>query len=66
MSLAELAKQSGGKKVNDNKDVKISVVKRRKITTTIASAKPISGKLPPTSTKMSLPNHRQDLRVKRV
>lgn len=37
MSLAEAIEQSGSKEVNNNKDVRISVLKDRKITITTAN-----------------------------
>ena len=45
MSLAKSTEQSGSKKVDDNKDVKVSAVKDRKITTITTNAIPAGGKL---------------------
>ncbi len=51
----ELIEQSGSEEVIDNKDVRVSVIRGRKITTTIVSAIPIENKLLMISTKMTLP-----------
>ena len=45
MSLAEPTKQNNSKKVKNDKNVKISAIKKRKIITTIANAILASGKL---------------------
>ncbi len=66
MSLTELIEQSGKEKVNDYKDVKVSVIRDKKITTTIASIILAGGKLSTTSTKVTLSKSVQDIRVKKV
>ena len=66
MGLAKPIEQSGNEKVDDNKDVKVSAVKGRKITTTIASAISAGGKLSMASTKVILLENVQDVRVKKV
>ena len=55
MGLAKLKKQSGSKEVNDNKNVRVLVVRGRKITTTTTSLISASRKLSMISTKVTLP-----------
>lgn len=55
MGLAEPIEQGDSEEVDDDKDVRVSIVKDRKIITTIASAIPASGKLLMTSFKVTLP-----------
>ncbi len=66
MGLAEPIEQSGSRKVDNNEDVKVSAVRCRRITTTTASAILAGGKLSMTSTKVTLPEGVQDVRVKKV
>ncbi len=66
MGLAEPVKQSGSKEVNDDRNIRVSAVRKRKITTTIASAIPMSGKLSTASTKVTLLEGRQNMRVKKI
>lgn len=66
MSLAELIEQSSSKRVNDNKDVRISVVKGKKITITTISVIFAGGKLLTILTKVTMLKGGQDERVKKV
>ena len=66
MSLTEPIKQSGNKKVYDNKDVRVITVRGRKITITIANIIFVGGKLLKASTKVILLEDIQDMRVKKV
>ncbi len=66
MGLTESIKPSGSEEVDDDKDVRVSAVRGRKITTTIASAIPAGGKLLTVSTKVILPEGVQDVRVKKI
>ncbi len=66
MGLAEPTKQSGSEEVDDDEDVRVSAVRDRKITTTIASAILVGGKLSTASSKVTLPEGGQDVRVKKV
>lgn len=50
----ERMEQHSSEEINDNKNVRIRVVKGRKIAITTASAKPIIEKLLTVSTKMAL------------
>ena len=52
--------------VDDNKDVRISAIRSRKITITIASARFAGGKLSTILINMTLPDGGQDVRVKKV
>ncbi len=54
MGLVKPTEQSGDKKVDDNKDVRVSAVKGRKITTTTISAIFTGGKLLTASSKVTL------------
>ena len=54
MDIAEIIKQNGSEEVNNNKNVRVSVVKGRKITTTTASAILVVRKLSMASTKVTL------------
>ncbi len=54
MGLAELTKQGGSEEVDYDKDVRVLVVKGRKITTTTTSEIPASGKLSTASSMMTL------------
>ncbi len=66
MGLAEPTERGGSEEVDDDKDVRVSAVRGRKITTTTASAIPTSGKLSTASFKVTLPEGGQDVRVKKV
>ncbi len=66
MGLAKPKEQSGGEEVNDNKYVRVLIVKGKKITTTTTSVILVGGKLLTTSTKMTLPEGEQVVRVKKV
>ena len=66
ISLAEPIKQNCSKKVDEDKDIRVLVVKSKKISTTIASAIFASGKLLTASTKVTLLEDGQDVRVKKV
>lgn len=55
MSLMEPIKQSSSDEVNENKDVKISIVKSKKITITIINTISAGIKLLTVSTNMTLP-----------
>ncbi len=66
MGLAEPIEQSDSEEVDDNKDVRVSAVKGRKITTTTTNAIPAGGKLLTVSSKMTLPESGQDVKVKKV
>ncbi len=62
----EPTKQSGSEKVDDDKDIKVSAVRGRKITTTTASARPAGGKLLMASSKITLLEGEQDVRMKKI
>ncbi len=66
MGLAESIEQSDSEGANDNKDVKISAIRGRKIITITTSVIPASGKLLTISTKVTWPEDEQDMRVKKV
>ncbi len=66
MGLAEPIEQSDSEEVDDNKDVRVSAVRGRKITTTTTSAIPAGGKLSIASIKVTLPKVVQNVRVKKV
>ena len=66
MILAEPIEQSDNKKVNDNKDVKVLVVKSRKITITTVSTIFVDRKLSTALIKVTLPKNGQDVRVKKI
>ncbi len=66
MGLAELTEQNDSEEVDDDEDVRLLAVRGRKITITTASAIPASGKLSIASTKVTLPEGMQDVRVKKV
>ncbi len=66
MGLAKPTEQIGSQKVNDDKDVRVSAVRGRKITTTTASVILAYGKLSTASFKVILPKSGQDVRVKKV
>ncbi len=66
MGLAEPSEQSDNEEVNDDKDVKVLVVRGKKITTTTTSAIPAGGKLLTASFKMILLEDGQDVNVKKV
>ena len=58
MGLAEPTKQSISKEVNDDKDVRVLIVKGKKITTIIANAIFVGGKLSIASIKIILPKYK--------
>ena len=66
IGLVKLIEQSNSEKVNDNKDIRISVVRGEKITTTTASALFASRKLLMVSIKVILPEGKQNIRVKKI
>ena len=66
MGLTEPTEQSDSKEVNDNEDVKVSAVRGRKIIITIVSVIPAARKLSTTSTKETLLEGRQDVKVKKI
>ena len=66
MSLTEPKEQSGNEKIDNNKDIRVSAVRGRKITITTISVILASRKLSITSIKMTLPEGMQDVRVKKV
>ena len=66
MSLLQLIELNSNKEVNDNKDVKVSAVKDRKISITTTSVIPTKRKLSIALIKMTLLKDRQDVRVKKV
>lgn len=45
MGLAKPTEQNNNEEVDDNEDIRVSVIKGRKINTTIASIIPVGGKL---------------------
>ena len=59
-------RQSDSEEIDDNKDIKVSAIKGKKITTTTASAIFAGGKLLTISIKVTLPGGGQDVRVKIV
>ena len=66
MSLAKSTEQNSSKKVDNDKIVRILVIKDRKIIITTASAILASKKLLTVLTKVILPKGEQDVRVKKV
>ncbi len=66
MGLAEPTEQGGSEEVDNNEDVRVLAVRGWKITTTIASAIPADGKMSTASSKVTLPEVGQDVRVKKV
>lgn len=58
--------QYSNEEVNNNKDVKVLMVKGRKIATTIASAKPVVKNLLTTLTKVALIEDSQDINVRKI
>ncbi len=67
MGLAEPTEQiSGSEEVDDDKDIRVLVVRDRKITIITASTIPASGKLSMASFKVTLPEGGQDMGVKKV
>ncbi len=66
MGLAEPTKRGGSEEVDNDKDIRVSEVKDRKITTTTASAILAARKLSTTSSKVTLLEGGQDVRVKKV
>lgn len=62
----EYKEQSGSKQVNSNKEIRISVHKSRKITTTTESAKLMVKKQLMTSAKRVLEKDVQDMSIKKV
>ena len=66
MSLAEPTKQSDSEEIDNNKDIRISIVRGRKIIITTASAIFVGGKLLMASTKKTLPKNEQDMKIKKV
>ncbi len=66
MGLAEPTEESSSEEVDDDEDVRVSTVRGRKITTTIANAIPAGGKLSTASSKVTLLEGGQDVRVKKV
>ncbi len=66
MGLTEPTERGGSENVDDNKDVRVSAVRGRKITTTTASAIPTGRKLSTASSKVTLAESGQDVRVKKV
>lgn len=66
MSLAKSTKQNSSEEVNENKDIRVSVIRSRKITITTLSAIPAGGKLSTASAKIISIKGGQDVRVKKV
>ncbi len=66
IGLLEYTKQNGSEEVDDDKDVRVSVVRGRKITITTISVILVGGKLLMKSTKMTLLEDRQYIRVKKI
>ena len=66
MGLAEPTKQSSSKNIDDKKDIRVSAVKGKKITTIIANIIPAGGKLLMASTKMTLLEAGQDMNMKKI
>ena len=67
IGLAEPIKQNSSKKVNDNKYIKVSMLRRRKITITTVCIILAERKLSIITTKITfLKLDRQDIRVKKV
>lgn len=66
MSLAKPRKQNGSKKANNNKDLRVLVVISKKIILITISIIPTSRKLSIALTKVTLPEGKQDLKVKKV
>ena len=54
MGLAKPTEQNGAETVNDDKNISVSVVRRRKITITTVSTIPTRGRLSTASSKMTL------------
>lgn len=66
MSLAKSIKQNSSEKVNNNKDVRVLIVKSRKIFINTASTILTSGKLSMISIKMTLLENKQDVKVNKI
>ncbi len=66
MGLAELIEQSVSEEIDDNEDVRVLIVRGKKIITTTASVILVSRKLSTASIKVTLPEVGQDIRVKKV
>lgn len=66
MGLAKSIKQNSSKKVNNNKDIRVLVIKSRKIPINTASAILISRKLSMISIKMILLENKQNVKVKKI
>ena len=67
MGLMKPIKQNNGEEINDDKNVRISLVKGRKITAITVSAISARKKLLTTSTNMTLLElDGQDMRVKKI
>lgn len=66
MSLAKSTKQNSSEEVNKNKDIRVSVIRGRKITITTTSAILAGGKLSTASAKITSLKGGQDVRVKKV
>ncbi len=58
MGLAEPTEQNGSEEVNDDKDIKVSAVRGKKITITTVSTILTGGKLLTASSKVTLPEGR--------
>lgn len=66
MNIVEPMKQSGGKEIYNNKNIRILVKMGNKITTTTASIIFANRKLLTMLIKMILPKSRQDVKVMKV
>lgn len=66
MGLAKFTEYNGSKKVDNNKDVRVSVVRGRKIPITTTSVIFVGGKLSAALTKMTLQETGQNMRVKNI
>lgn len=66
MGLAKSIKQNSSKKVNNNKDIRVLVIKSWKIPINTASAILISRKLSMISIKMILLENKQNVKVKKI
>lgn len=66
MGLAESKEPTSSEKVDDNKDVRISAIKSRKIFTTTASAILVGKKRSIALIKVILVEDWQDVRVKKI
>lgn len=66
MDLAKPIDQNGSKKIDDNKNIKIPVLKGRKIIITTANTISVCRKLLTALTTVILPECWQDVRVKKI